>query len=115
MFPVVEPEGEGSDGRVRGCLFVRTIRDIPRERWDEATVGDLLRACTEENSVRPDEDAMAVLERMKASGNRRFLVLENDRLAGVLTLKDLLDFLALKLEFDEGLPPEEAEAEAATP
>ncbi len=114
MFPVVDPPDAEGDGRVRGCLFVQSIRNLPRERWGEATVAHLLHACTGENSVSPDDDAMAVLERMKTSGNRRFLVLEGDRLAGILTLKDLLDFLALKLEFDEGLPPREAEAEAAT-
>jgi CBS domain-containing protein len=44
---------------------------------------------------------MEVLSTMSRTQNSRFLVIEGDRLVGVVTLKDMLRFLSLKLELEE--------------
>jgi hypothetical protein len=38
---------------------------------------------------------------MNRSGNSRLLVVDHDCLAGLVTLKDMLSFLSIKLEFEE--------------
>ncbi len=38
---------------------------------------------------------------MNQTGLSRLLVAENDRLIGILTLKDLLAFLSLKVELEQ--------------
>jgi CBS domain-containing protein len=38
---------------------------------------------------------------MKRDGTSRVMVTDGERLVGILTLKDLLEFLALKVELDE--------------
>jgi CBS domain-containing protein len=38
---------------------------------------------------------------MNQSGVTRLLVVENGRLVGIVTLKDLLDFFSLKVELEE--------------
>jgi CBS domain-containing protein len=47
-----------------------------------------------------------VLARMNRTGSTRMVVREGDRLAGIVSLRDLLSFLALKLDLgeDEGAP-----------
>ena len=65
-------------------------------------------------SVAPDTDALKALEKMQRTGSSRLLVLDGERLVGIVSLKDLLRFLRLRLELegedgDEGasaLPPD---------
>ena len=46
-------------------------------------------------------DAVKALAIMNQTGLSRLLVAENDRLVGILTLKDLLAFLSLKVEMEQ--------------
>jgi predicted transcriptional regulator len=86
--------------RLVGCATVRQIKAVPRDRWSLVRVGEIMSPCARDNTVGPDEDALKALSVMQRTGNGRLMVVENGRLAGILTLKDLLDFLALKIELD---------------
>jgi CBS domain-containing protein len=92
LFPVV------SYGRLAGCITVRQAAEIPRENWKEHTVGEIAAPCTPDITIGPDEDAVRALAIMSRTGNSRLLVVEGERLLGILTLKDMLQFLSLKLE-----------------
>ncbi|MFH0965707.1 MAG: site-2 protease family protein [Planctomycetota bacterium] len=94
MFPVVEGE------RLVGCVTTRQIREVPRDRWAQSRVGEISVGCEPGNVIGPDEDAMKALSRMQASRASRLMVVEEGRLAGILSLKDLLGFLSLKLELE---------------
>jgi len=94
-FPVVDQD------RLVGCVTTREIKSLPVEEWDQQTVGAIARSCNEENTLRPDDDALEALAKMSRSGVSRMMVVEGgDRLAGILSLKDLLRFLSLKIELE---------------
>jgi Zn-dependent protease len=95
MFPVQE------DGRLVGCITTRNVKEVPQEEWGRRTVGEIARDCTWENSISPDTDALAALSVMSKGGHSRLIVVENGRLVGVISMKDLLSFLALKLDLEE--------------
>jgi CBS domain-containing protein len=95
LFPVVEGE------RLLGCVTTRQIREMPREEWDRQTVGAVAASCSSANSIPPDLDAMRALGKMHETGATRLMVVEGDRLLGLLTLKDLLRFLSVKIELEE--------------
>ncbi len=95
LYPVVE------DGRLLACVSTRQVKETPREQWSFRRVGDVASSCTANNTVAPGTDAMEVLSHMRRTGASRLLVAEDDRLLGMITLKDLMDFLALKLELEE--------------
>ncbi len=94
MLPVVE------DGKLVGCITTREVKDIPREEWAATRVADVFKPCDKDNTVSPREDAMKALMRMNQTGNSRFLVTDNGQLLGVVTLKDLLKFLSLKMDLE---------------
>ncbi len=94
MFPVVE------DHKIIGCVSTRDVKEVPREEWNQRTVGELSKPCSFENSVSPNTDAMKVLSIMNRTGNSRLMVVESDRLVGIIALKDLLQFLSLKLDLE---------------
>ncbi len=95
LYPVVD-----ENGRLTGCDTTGDVKKVPREEWHERTVGELSDGCSAENSIGPDEDATKALGAMSRSGRSRLLVVEGDRLLGVLALKDLLDFLSLKVDLE---------------
>jgi len=94
MYPVTE------DARLIGCVHSKQVAGIPRDRWTELTVRDILTPCSAENTVAVDADALSALSIMNRTGATRLLVLDGDRLAGVVTLKDLLKLLSLKLDLE---------------
>jgi len=95
MFPVVD------DGKLLGCVTTKQLKSIPREEWKTRTVGELCHRCTGENTVRPDADAMKVLSLMNRTGISRIMVVRNSELLGIITLKDLLKFISLRVELEE--------------
>lgn len=95
MFPVVEA------GRIVGCVSTRDIKAIPKEKWGEENVGDIAEGCPPEIFITPETDAVKALGIMNSTGLSRLLVVEGDRLVGILSLKDLLAFLSLKVELEQ--------------
>ncbi len=95
MFPVMAGD------RLAGCITTRQVKEVPREEWPRQTIRALTGACSPENTISPDIDAIKALARMNTTGVTRLMVVEGGRLVGVVTLKDLLDFFSLKLELEE--------------
>jgi len=106
MFPVVE----GS--RFAGCITTRALKRVPREEWRHRTVGEIAEACMENSTVSPDTDAVEAMAMMSRAQKSRLLVTRNGQITGVITLKDLLSFLALKLDLEEGVESPEGLQEA---
>ncbi len=96
MFPVLDDAG-----RLAGCVTTRQVKELPREEWERQTVGALANRCTAENTIAPETDAMGALSRMSKTGVSRLMVVDGDRLLGILSLKDLMQFFALKMELEE--------------
>jgi CBS domain-containing protein len=95
MFPVMDGD------RLLGCISTREIKQIPREEWARYAVRDVAIPVCAETSISPDTYAMEALAKMSQGGVSRLLVAENGRLVGVITLKDLLQFISLKAELEK--------------
>jgi len=95
MFPVVEDHN-----KLLGCVTLNQIKEIPRAEWRSKTAGDLAVRCSEENTIAPDADAVEALSAMRRNNAGRLMVVEKDQLVGIIALKDMLEFLSLKVELD---------------
>jgi len=95
MFPITE------NGNLVGCITTRRVKELPRGEWSQHTVGELAEPCSDENSVPPTFDALKALKRMTQDGRSRLLVVEDGRLRGVVSLKDVSRLISLKLELEE--------------
>ncbi len=94
MFPV------SSNSILEGCISSKQIKEIPREQWDQRRVQDVLVSCSTDTMVPPNTDAMKALAIMNRTGNSRLMVVEGDHLVGIITLKDMLKFLDLKMDLE---------------
>jgi Zn-dependent protease/predicted transcriptional regulator len=96
MFPVLDGD------RLMGCVTIQQVKEIPRAQWKERTVGELGKSCSPDNVISPDEDAMKALAKMNRTRSSRLMVVQDNRLVGIISLKDLLSFFSLKVELEEG-------------
>ena len=88
--------------RPLGGVTTRQVSAVPRDQWSSVRVGELMVRCTQENTIGSKEDAMRALSIMQRTGNTRLMVVDGGRLVGIIALKDLLKFFALKVDL-EGL------------
>ena len=95
MFPVVDGE------RLVGCVTTRDVKALAQDEWERQTVGSIVQPCSPENSVPASTDAMQALSMMSRTGTSRLMVVDGDRLQGILALKDLLKFFSLKMELEQ--------------
>jgi CBS domain-containing protein len=96
IFPVVD------DGRLVGCITTDEIRGVPRDQWDDHRVRDVAPACSAQNTIAPNTDAIDALKIMSRSRKTRLVVAEGDKAVGVVSLKDLMEFISLKMDLEDG-------------
>jgi predicted transcriptional regulator len=94
-FPV------SSNGHVEGLVSTEGLQRVPRESWGQHSVAEIMDRDIDRITVAPDTEALSALKRMQESGSTRLLVVDNNQLAGVVTARDLLDYLDLKLAIGE--------------
>jgi Zn-dependent protease/CBS domain-containing protein len=95
MFPVVR-----DSDRLAGCVSTRDIKQIPKEEWMWHRVEEVTKPCSEANTVSPDTDALKVLSKMRENGVSQLLVTDKDHLVALVSLRDLLSFVARKLDLN---------------
>lgn len=95
MFPVVQDE------KLLGCISSQRIKEIPREEWDSLFVSAALDACSVDNTISPQAEAAKALSIMNRTGRSRLLVVEEGKLEGVITLKDILGSLSIRAELED--------------
>ena len=96
LFPVVDGE------RLLGCVSTQAIQQLPQDEWARQSVNAIMQPCSDDNTIAPDADAVEALARMSRTGSSRLMVAEEGRLLGTVAMKDLLQFLALKVELEGG-------------
>lgn len=83
-----------SFGKFVGCVSVNTVSRVPKDEWAHHTVGSVTEPCGPDTSITPDESAEEALSVMTRTGNNLLLVVENDQLAGVVSVDDLLKLMS---------------------
>jgi Zn-dependent protease len=89
------------NGRLLGYVTPREIKHLPRAEWPHHRVAEIMASDLERVEITPDTDALAALMRMQQNDQSRLLVVDHGKLVGIVTLRDLLDLLNLKLELDD--------------
>ncbi len=90
-FPVVY----GST--THGLVSLQHVKEIPREKWAETRVSQVLTPLKETMVLKPDNDAAEVMMRMAAQNTGRALVMENGDLVGLLSRTDMMRFMQMHM------------------
>jgi Zn-dependent protease/CBS domain-containing protein len=89
------------DGRLLGCVSLKAVKAAAAEHAALRTVASVMENCPEDQTVDPDTDSAKALRQMQMAGASRLFVAKGGRLVGILALRDLLNFLAIKAELSE--------------
>ncbi|HUK07437.1 MAG TPA: site-2 protease family protein [Stellaceae bacterium] len=93
-FPVTR------QGRLVGSVGTEQVAHVDRAAWPATPIGRIMARVSAEDVVEPGADVLATLAQMRRHGRPRLWVVEDGRLVGVLSLRDMLELLATKLELE---------------
>ena len=89
-FPVVD------GGRLAGMLSLKELKAIPREQWGVMTVGQVMVPHGYQAEIHPDEPIIAAMERMFHDDRSRLVVMDGEKVLGLVTRSGIARFLDLR-------------------
>ncbi len=89
FVPVVE------DGVLLGHIDRHLIVGIDKENWATTRVGDVYAGLKETETISPDLPMQDLMTRIGKTGQRKYLVVSDHALMGVITLSDLTRYLRM--------------------
>lgn len=94
-YPIVD-----GAGHPRGLATVGALHAVARESWPTTSVLEIAQPIDDAATVASTLPASQALDLMRKAGRSRLLVVDDGRLVGLLTLKDLLETLTLKMSIE---------------
>jgi Zn-dependent protease/predicted transcriptional regulator len=91
-FPVT------SQGSLIGSVGTEQVSEVDRPARQTTSIEEIMIPYRPDDVVTPETDTLAALAQMRRSGKSRLWVTERGRLVGVLSLRDVLELLSMKLE-----------------
>jgi Zn-dependent protease/CBS domain-containing protein len=93
-FPVV------SGGRLIGVVELRDVQALSTDERARLTVGDVMRPPDGQEVIAASATAAEAIQRMQRLNRTRLYVVESGRLVGVVSLRDMLNLLDMRLRLD---------------
>ncbi|MEM1525273.1 MAG: CBS domain-containing protein [Nitrososphaerales archaeon] len=93
-FPVVK------DSKLLGIITLEDIKKIPKEKWQETKVSDVMTTCEKLVCAKPNESAVDALMKMSKFNIGRLPVQEDGKLIGIITRSDILYAIQIKKELE---------------
>jgi Zn-dependent protease/CBS domain-containing protein len=86
-FPVSQ------EGAVLGLVSLNDLKNLPRERWHDTRVREVMQTDLAALSVAPDEDVSLILRRAVRDQAGTLPVVEAGRIVGIITRRDIMEAL----------------------
>ncbi len=93
------------NGRFVGLVTLADLMRVPQEQWGTVRVEQVMVPRQRLSTARPDELALAALQRMQEGDYNQLPVVADEHMIGLLTRNDILRFLQLRSSLH--LPPTE--------
>ncbi len=96
-FPVCDDAGA-----FRGLLRLEFLKTLPTEKWPYTSAGDLVAANNSEKLfISAGEPAGNAMRRLLTPGESRLAVVEGEKLVGIVTRHDILQFIEIHTALEE--------------
>jgi len=89
-FPVVE------DDTLLGLVTFHDVKEVPREEWPTRTARDILIPLNPELLAHRQDDLMETMVKLARNGVGRLLIVEDSKLVGILSQRDILRLFEFK-------------------
>ena len=88
-FPVLD------DQRLVGIVAIDSLKRLPREQWATTPISDVMRPISEGLTAAPGDSLWAAFQKLSQNGLGRLAVVDDGRLVGYLSVKDVTHLLTL--------------------
>jgi len=95
-FPVIE------DDALMGLATLHNVKEVLRDEWPKKTARDIMIPITHRLTIRKNADAMDAMARMANNGIGRLLVIDDSKLLGILSQRDVMRLFEFKSEIEGG-------------
>ena len=82
-------------GLVQGIVCLDDIKKMPRERWANTTIREIMITKNQLEKVSPGDDAGVALSKLTAKNIHQIPVVQENRVKGILRRNDILNYLQL--------------------
>ncbi len=96
LYPVVE------NGRLLGYVSLKEIKGVSSDKWEHTTVRGAMVPLSGIQTISPKTNAMEALNLIQDAPTPTLLVVEGERLVGLLAAQDLFKIISMKLELEQG-------------
>jgi len=93
-FPIIE------DDQILGLVTLHDIKEIPKEKWSTTTARDIMIPISKDLVIKKDTEAPDSLTKIANNGLGRLLVIENSKLIGILSQRDIMRLFEFKAEIE---------------
>jgi Zn-dependent protease/CBS domain-containing protein len=95
-FPVTE------DDELRGMVTLHAIKGIPKENWPKIKVAEVMHHISPSLIIMSRSSARQALKKISQNQARRLMVIEDHKLVGIVTQRDILRIFELKSDLEGG-------------
>lgn len=83
------------DGSFAGTIHINQVKQVPRNRWIQTRIDDIMTDGRKVQFTTPEEDGADLFNRISQTKQTRFPVVSGDKIVGVITLSDILHLLRI--------------------
>lgn len=91
-FPVVQ------EGQLKGIVTLEDVRVVPREKWEQVTVAEIMTPRAELLTIGPDDAVADALDELRRKDIRQLPVTSGKELIGLIRRRDILRWLQLQTD-----------------
>ncbi len=97
--------------RPRGIVTLRDITQVPQDRWDWTPIREIMKPWSQLTCVAPDSKLLDAMKIMDEKQVRQLPVIESDEVLGLITREEVLHYIRLRMELEDGQPDERVVAQ----
>lgn len=94
-FPVIE------DDTLLGLITLHDVKEVPRDQWEKTKAKEAMLPLDNELIIDRKADIMDALAKMAATGFGRLLVIEDSKLIGIVSQRDITRLFEFKQQIEE--------------
>ncbi len=92
-FPVIS-----GDSIIAGIISIHDIKVVEKEKWPYTIVRDIMHRDIDAFTISPESGALEALDKMIDTHRGRLAVIEDGRIAGMISQRDIMQMLKLKAD-----------------
>lgn len=96
-FPVMESK---RTQKLVGVISIHDVKEVPREEWTDVYVGSIVKKISENEKVDMSTEVSDAIKKMVKNNLGHLVVMSGDKLEGIITKSDIMNFIKIQSEFN---------------